>query len=113
LFCSAVSSYSSILEPDFQANPEVLSLACSSLTHYHLSLERFLTQFISQDLVESTPPTVAYKIWCPYPRLGWNAPSLSTIMKRKATNALEHNNEEKSPNQKLRKHLCHRLMNSN
>jgi hypothetical protein len=52
-------------------------------------LERFLTQFISQDLVESTPPTVAYKIWCPYPRLSWNAPSLRTIMKRKATDALE------------------------
>jgi hypothetical protein len=52
-------------------------------------LERFLTQFISQDFVEPTPPTVAYKILCPYPRLGWNAPSLSTIMKRKATDALE------------------------
>jgi hypothetical protein len=89
LFCSVVSSYCSILEPDFQANPEVLSLASSSLTHYHLFLERFLTQFISQDLVESTPPTVAYMIWCPYPRLGWNAPSLSTIMKRKAIDALE------------------------
>jgi RNA recognition motif-containing protein len=90
LFCSAVSSYCSILEPDFQANPKVLSFACSSLTHYHLSLERFLTQFISLDLVESTPPTVAYKTWCPYPRLGWNAPSMRTIMKRKATDALEH-----------------------
>jgi hypothetical protein len=42
-----------------------------------------------QDLTELTPPQIAYQKWCPNPRLGWNAPSLQAVMKRKATDPLD------------------------
>ncbi|CAD6222742.1 unnamed protein product [Miscanthus lutarioriparius] len=41
---------------------------------------------IPEDLVELSPPEVAYQQWCPFPRLGWDAPTLKTVMKRKIIN---------------------------
>jgi hypothetical protein len=42
-----------------------------------------------QDLIELTPPQIYYKKWCPNLRLGWSAPSLQAVMKRKATDPLD------------------------
>jgi hypothetical protein len=36
-----------------------------------------------------TPPLVTYDLWCPDPRLGWNAPSLRALMKRPASDLLD------------------------
>lgn len=58
-----MASYCFTLESDFQATPE--------------------------DLTELTPPQIAYQKWCPNLRLGWNAPSLQAVMKRKATDPLD------------------------
>jgi hypothetical protein len=38
-----------------------------------------------QDLVGLTPPLVNYDLWCPDPRLDWDAPSMKDLMKKLAS----------------------------